>query len=150
MSFYFTFPAILYFINFSMFEIRILHHLIRNQNLDQDDTSIILRKKLLIFYFSFCKNYTNKTIDIIMFFSMFLALKFLFYKHYFFISVLFTWTPQIISNFFTYNRLLMPLINVVLLSINKLVVSVNNKLYYLSLLNILISIFIFIKSLVLF
>ena len=64
---------------------------------------------------------------IFIFLSLFLVTKFYFIKSYIFVTVLFTWIPQIIYNSYYNNRTSLPLINVILMSLNKLMIPVNNN-----------------------
>jgi transmembrane E3 ubiquitin-protein ligase len=70
----------------------------------------ILRKKLIQFYFMFY---------VIMFFSLFYVMKFFFEKPYIFTAIVLTWIPQIIYNAIYKNRLSMPLMNIILMGVNK-------------------------------
>ncbi len=55
-----------------------------------------------------------------MFFSLFYVMKFFFEKPYIFSAVIFTWVPQIIYNAMYKNKLSMPLMNIILVSLNKI------------------------------
>lgn len=55
-----------------------------------------------------------------MFVGLFFLTKFYFEKRYIYVSVFLTWTPQIIFNFFSKNYTSMPLINILIMSINKI------------------------------
>lgn len=71
----------------------------------------LLRKKLVQFYFLFY---------LIMFFSLFYVMKFFFEKPYILIAISGTWIPQIIYNVIYNNRMSMPMINIILFSLNKM------------------------------
>jgi hypothetical protein len=98
-----------------MFELRTLYTVWRYQNnrLFQDPQAI--RRKLVQFYFTF---YVS------MFVSLFYVLKFYFDKMWIFAAISVTWLPQIIKNVTSNNRLSMPLINIILFSVNRLVIPV--------------------------
>lgn len=54
-----------------------------------------------------------------MFFSLFYVMKFFFEKPYIFLAIIFTWIPQIIYNAMYKNKISMPLINILLVCLNK-------------------------------
>lgn len=70
----------------------------------------LLRKKLVQFYLMFY---------LVMFFSLFYVMKFYFEKPYIFFAVIFTWIPQIIFNMIYKNRMSLPIMNILLTSLNK-------------------------------
>lgn len=101
----------LYFANFSIFELKLLYNLWRIKNTRYMNDPLILRRKLIQFYFMFY---------FIMFFSLFYVLKFYFDPPYIYFALIFTWLPQIIFNAIYKNKMSMPLINIVLTSLNKM------------------------------
>lgn len=109
-SYQFGIPAFLYFANFSIFELKMLYTIWKNQNSRYMYDAAMIRKKLVQFYFTFY---------IIMFFSLFYVMRFYFDKTYIFYALLLTWMPQIIYNAIYKNRMSMPLINIFLNSLNK-------------------------------
>lgn len=104
-------PAFIYFFNFSIFEIRLLTNIFNIKNVRLYSEPHLLRKKLVQFYFMFY---------LIMFFSLFYVMKFFFEKPYILVAISGTWIPQIIYNAIYNNRMSMPIVNIVLLSLNKL------------------------------
>jgi hypothetical protein len=104
-------PAFIYFFNFSIFEIRLLTNIFNIKNIRLYSDPHLLRKKLVQFYFMFY---------LVMFFSLFYVMKFFFEKPYILIAISGTWIPQIVYNVIYNNRMSMPIINIVLLSLNKL------------------------------
>jgi hypothetical protein len=107
----FGIPTFLYFANFSIFELKLLYTLWRFKYNRYLNDPIIMRKKLIQFYFVFY---------IVMFFSLFYVMKFYFEKKYIFCAICLTWIPQIIFNCITKNRISMPGVNILLTSINKM------------------------------
>lgn len=109
-SYYFSTPAMLYFINFSIFELRLLYNVWSIKNLRLINNATSLRRKLIQFYFTFY---------IVMFFALFYVMRFYFNKSYIFAAIMLTWLPQILYNFIYNNKRSMPLINIILMSINR-------------------------------
>jgi len=109
--YHFAIPSLLLFINFSIFELRLLTVVWKNQNIRYTSDTILLRRKLFrlyaIIYFS-------------IFISIFFLMRFLFEKEFIFLGVFFTILPQIGHNLVEKNRICMPLLNIFLYSLNKL------------------------------
>jgi len=116
----FGIPSLFIFLNFSIFELRLLTIIWKNQNIRQSADSTIMRRELFrlyaLIYFS-------------IFISIFFLMKFLFDKQYILLAVCFTWLPQVAYNVFTKNRISMPLINIFFFTINKLFLPVKNKTF---------------------
>lgn len=112
-AYQFGIPAFLYFINFSVFELRLLYNLWRVKYTRLVTDPGIIRRKLIQFYFVFY---------IVMFLSLFYVLKFYFDKKYIFLAILLTWFPQIIYNRIYRNKMLMPGICILAFSLNKLLI----------------------------
>jgi hypothetical protein len=72
----------------------------------------MVRKKLIQFYFTFY---------IFMFFSLFYVLRFYFVKKWIFAAITVIWIPQILSNFYYNRRLSLPLMNIFLITLNRLI-----------------------------
>lgn len=55
----FSIPGALYFVAFSMFDIKLILNIWKNQNINtiQQENNIVIRKKLFRFYIVFCKIY---------------------------------------------------------------------------------------------
>jgi hypothetical protein len=60
-----------------------------------------------------------------MFIGLFFLTKFYFEKNYIYISILLTWIPQIIFNYLYNNYTSLPIINIIIISINKVSIPVN-------------------------
>lgn len=112
---YFGPPALIYFLNFTIFEVRLLYKTWANQNINNRFDTFEMRRKMMKYYIIFY---------IFIFLSLFMVTKFYFVKSYIFASVAFTWLPQIIFNFTNNNKLSLPLINVILISLNKVLIPV--------------------------
>lgn len=112
---FFGIPAFIYFINFTIFEIRLLYRTWANQNINNHYDTFEMRRKMMKYYVIFY---------FFIFLSLFLVTKFYFIKYYIFGAVFLTWIPQIIFNITKNNKTSLPLINVILMSLNKLMVPV--------------------------
>jgi len=112
---HFGIPAFFYFTNFSIFELRLLYNLWKNQNITDVQDINNIRKKLIQFYITFY---------IFLFLSLFFVTKFYFEQMYIAIAVIVTWLPQIIYNIVYKNRTSMPIITIILNTINKLFIPV--------------------------
>ena len=112
---FFGIPAFLFFANFSIFEIKLLYIVWRNQNLNNLFDTFEVRRKLMRFYVVFY---------IFIFLCLFWVTKFYFIKSYIFVAILFTWLPQIYFNYSTKNKISLPILNVVLMSLNKISIPV--------------------------
>lgn len=110
---HFGIPAFFFFANFSIFELRLLYNVWKNQNIHELNDINVIRKKLVKFYITFY---------IFLFMSLFFVTKFYFEHTYILIAVCVTWTPQIIYNFIYNNQTSMPLINIFLNSFNKVLI----------------------------
>lgn len=104
-------PSFLYFLNFTIIDIRLLYKLwsLKFSSLLQDP--MLLRRKLIQFYFIFY---------VIMFFSFFFVLKFYFDKIYVIMALLLTWIPQIIFNVYYHNKISMPIIFIIITDLNRM------------------------------
>lgn len=113
--FQFGIPSFIYFVNFSVMDIRLLYTLwtLKFQNSFSDP--MIFRRKLMQFYFMFY---------FIMFFSFFFVLKFYFNKPYILIALLITWMPQIIFNVYYQNKISMPIIFIIIVCLNRIFPSI--------------------------
>ena len=76
----------------------------------------MIRKRLLRFYLTFY---------LFMFASLFFVMKFYFDKRYIFLAVGLTWTPQIIYNSYYKNNISLPIISIVMISLNRIFLPVN-------------------------
>jgi len=112
---HFGIPAFIYFTNFSIFELRLLYNLWKNQNLAELNDMNNVRVKLIKFYITFY---------IFLFLSLFFVTKFYFEQVYIAIAVVVTWLPQIYYNVYYKNRSSMPVVNIILNTINKLFIPV--------------------------
>ncbi len=93
------------------------------QNLRHLTNAQIIRKRLLRFYLTFyC----------FMFASLFLVMKFYFEKKYIFFAVCFTWTPQILYNTYYRNNTSMPIICIIMISLNRIFLPVNKIILFIS------------------
>jgi hypothetical protein len=109
--YYFIFPTIVYFLNFSFTDLKFLYTIWRlKYQKDLVDINLI-KRKLIQLYFTFYLG---------MFFSLFFVTKFFFYKPYIIIGILLTWTPQIIFNIYYDNRISLPWSYIILTSIYRL------------------------------
>ena len=109
--YYFIFPTIVYFLNFSFTDLKFLYTIWRlKYQKDLADINLI-KRKLIQLYFTFYLG---------MFFSLFFVTKFFFYKPYIIIGILLTWTPQIIFNIYYDNRISLPWSYIILTSIYRL------------------------------
>lgn len=88
-----------------------MYNLWKNHNAQHAYDAVIMRRKLIQFYFTFY---------IAMFISLFFVMKFYFDKFYIVIGILFTWLPQIVYNSLYNNKLSMPLFHVIITSVNKM------------------------------
>ena len=118
---FFGIPAFIYFANFSIFEIRLLYIVWRNQNINNLFDTFEVRRKLMRFYVVFY---------IFIFLCLFWVTKFYFVKSYIFFVIFLTWLPQIYYNFSTRNKISLPILNIIIMSLNKISIPVNflNKL----------------------
>ena len=114
---FFGVPALIYFLNFTIFEIRLLYKTWANQNINNRYDSFEMRRKMMKYYVIFY---------IFIFLSLFLVTKFYFIKLYITITVTFTWIPQIIYNFINNNKTSLPLICVIIMSLNKIMIPVKS------------------------
>ena len=109
--YYFIFPTIVYFLNFSFIDLKFLYTIWRlKYQKDLADINLI-KRKLIQLYFTFYLG---------MFFSLFFVTKFFFYKPYIIFGILLTWTPQILFNIYHNNRISLPWSYVILTSIYRL------------------------------
>ena len=109
--YYFIFPTIVYFLNFSFTDLKFLYTIWRlKYQKDLADINLI-KRKLIQLYFTFYLG---------MFFSLFFVTKFFFYKPYIIFGILLTWTPQIIFNIYYNNRISLPWSYIILTSIYRL------------------------------
>lgn len=115
--YHFGIPSLLLFLNFSIFEFRLITLIWKNQNTRHASETRQLRRKLFGFF---------AILYFTMFISLFFVMKFIFVKQYIFIGICFTWLPQIFFNIVTKNRMSMPLLNVFLYSLNKMFLPVIN------------------------
>jgi len=106
--------------NFTIFELRLIYHIWRIQNLRNLTNAQIIRKRLLRFYLTFycC-----------MFASLFFVMKFYFVKKYIFLAVGLTWIPQIIYNTIYKNNVSLPIISILMISLNRIFLPVSLYLY---------------------
>jgi hypothetical protein len=112
---FFGVPALIYFLNFTIFEIRLLYKTWANQNVNNRYDSFEMRRKMMKYYVIFY---------VFIFLSLFLVTKFYFIKMYIFITVITTWLPQIIFNFINNNKTSLPLVCVIIMSLNKIMIPV--------------------------
>jgi len=110
-SYHFGIPTFLIFVNFSIVEFKLLIMIFKNQNIRYYSDSLNFRRILLRLHV---------VIYLFIFVSIFFVLKFLFEKQYLFLAICLTWLPQIVYNVISKNRLSMPMINVILYTLNKL------------------------------
>jgi hypothetical protein len=110
---HFGIPAFFYFINFSVFELRLLYNLWRNQNIHELNDANVIRRKLIKFYIIFY---------VFLFLSLFFVTKFYFEAPYILAAVIITWIPQIIHNAMYKNNSSMPLIALILITFNKILI----------------------------
>ena len=96
----FGLPALIYFVSFSVVDIRLLYTIWALKYSPVYTEAIILRRKLMQFYLNFY---------VIMFVSFFYVLKFYFDKPYTLCSVCLTWLPQIAYNTYYQNKKSLPL-----------------------------------------
>ena len=109
--YYFIFPTIVYFLNFSFIDLKFLYTIWRlKYQKDLADINLI-KRKLIQLYFTFYLG---------MFFSLFFVTKFFFYKPYIIFGILLTWTPQILFNIYHNNRISLPWSYIILTSIYRL------------------------------
>lgn len=108
---WFAFPAFLYFINFSIMDSRLLYILWSKKHHIENQDPSVLRLKLLQFYFVFY---------FVLFISLFFVLKFYFSKNYIIAGFLFMWTPQILYNVKENNRVSLPLVFLIVTSLNRI------------------------------
>jgi hypothetical protein len=111
----FGIPAFLYFANFSVFELRLLYNLWKNQNIAELNDINTIRKKLVKFYITFY---------VFLFLSLFFVTKFYFEEAYILLALIITWSPQIIYNSLYNNRVSLPLINIFLNTFNKILIPI--------------------------
>jgi hypothetical protein len=112
---HFAIPSFLFFTNFSIFESSLIYSLWKYQNIEDLNDLNIVRKKLIKFYLTFY---------VMLFSSFFLVFKFYFEPEYIAIALILTWIPQIFHNAFYNNQAGIPLINILLISLNKLVIPI--------------------------
>ena len=112
---FFGVPALIYFLNFTIFEIRLLYKTWANQNVNNRYDSFEMRRKMMKYYVIFY---------VFIFLSLFLVTKFYFIKMYILITVSITWLPQIIFNFINYNKNSLPMVCVIIMSLNKIMIPV--------------------------
>ena len=110
-SMFLVLPAFFYIFNFAYFEIRIFISIWKVHNGNSHLVSYLLRKTVMKFFL---------LIYFILTISLFLVLKFYIMSPYIYSIITLTWIPQIIHNIWTNNRVSLPLVNVILMSINKL------------------------------
>lgn len=112
-SYYIQFgiPSFLFFLNFTIIDIRLLYKLWSLKFSAILHDSMLLRRKLVQFYFVFY---------VIMFFSFFFVLKFYFDKTYVVIALLLTWIPQIVFNAYYQNKISMPILFIVITGLNRM------------------------------
>jgi hypothetical protein len=108
-------PAFFFFINFAIFELRLLYNLWRNQNIGELNNPNQIRKRLIKFYITFY---------IFLFLSLVFVTKFYFEKIYIIAAFIITWIPQIIHNAVYRNQISLPLITIFLNSLNKVIIPV--------------------------
>jgi hypothetical protein len=107
--------SLLYFINFAIFDLRLLYTAWRMQNTRYFNDPILIRKKLVQFYFIFY---------ISMFVSIFYINYFYFDKLWIFISISLMWIPQIIKNTYTNNRTSLPVLSILIITLNRMIIPV--------------------------
>ena len=107
----FGIPAVVFFFHFSVMDIRLLYTLWSMKYSEFYTDPIILRRKLMQFYFMFY---------FIMFFSFFFVLKFYFNKTYIIFALLFTWIPQIVYNVIYHNKISLPLSFIFIVCISRI------------------------------
>jgi hypothetical protein len=112
---FFGVPALIYFLNFTIFEIRLLYKTWANQNVNNRYDSFEMRRKMMKYYVIFY---------VFIFLSLFLVTKFYFIKMYILITVSITWLPQIIFNFINNNKTSLPMVCVIIMSLNKIMIPV--------------------------
>ena len=103
--------SFLFFINFSIIDIRLLYTLWNIKFRHLITNPLELRKKLIQFYFYFY---------LIMFFCFFFAMKFYFNKYYNLFGIFMTWVPQIIYNVKNKNKISPPICYLIIININRL------------------------------
>ena len=107
----FGFPALIYFISFSVVDIRLLYTIWALKYNHIYTEAIILRRKLMQFYLNFY---------VIMFISFFYVLKFYFDKPYTLGLMCLTWLPQIMYNIYYQNKKSLPLVYYVSVIVSKM------------------------------
>ena len=110
---HFAIPSFIFFLNCSIFELRLLYNLWKNQNTNDLNDPNVIRKKLIKFYMTFY---------ILLFLFIFFISKFYFLPIYVNLALMMTWLPQIINNIIFKNQFSFPWINIILISINKLMI----------------------------
>ena len=103
--------SFLFFINFSIIDIRLLYTIWNIKFRHLFTNPLELRKKLIQFYFYFY---------LIMFFCFFFAMKFYFDKYYNLFGIFMTWVPQIIYNIKNKNKISPPILYLIIININRL------------------------------
>lgn len=107
----FGFPALIYFISFSVVDIRLLYTIWALKYNHIYTEAIILRRKLMQFYLNFY---------VIMFISFFYVLKFYFDKPYTLGLICLTWLPQVMYNIYYQNKKSLPLVYYVTVIVSKM------------------------------
>ena len=107
----FGFPALIYFVSFSVVDIRLLYTIWALKYNHIYTEAIILRRKLMQFYLNFY---------VIMFVSFFYVLKFYFDKPYTLCLICLTWLPQIMYNMYYQNKKSLPLVYYITVILGKM------------------------------
>lgn len=121
----FSLPSIIYFINFSLFQVRFLFIIWRFQNVDENEIrldEIALRRKLFKIYALLCKNKKLFSfIDLCLCISLLMIYFILMYKWVLISFIIFTFIPQIIHNYqINLRRNRLPYNTIFVITINKL------------------------------
>lgn len=107
-------PAFIFFLNFSIFELKLLYNLWRNQNnAEFINNPASIRSRLLKFYITFY---------VFLFMSIFFVTKFYFVKPYIIGAIAITWIPQIVHNFYNKNQASLPIIVIFTNTLNKVLI----------------------------
>lgn len=114
-------PAIIYFVNVSCFELRIVFYILRNNFLVNLDDPIMVRKIVFRFYVVFCNEITN--VDVVVYLTAMFSYEVIFMKPLLLLIVAITWLPQI-ARYAQFGHGTVNLFSVLVISLNKLFIPV--------------------------
>ena len=115
-------PAVIYFVNVSMFELRIVFYILRNNFLVNFDDPVMVRRVVYRFYIVYCKWKVIK-IDILLYITVIFYYEIFFFKPLLFFVILITWIPQIVR-YAQFCQGTVNILTVIILSANKIFIPV--------------------------